>query len=198
VDKPLEKVLRGQMDSEYFPVALGDMAAAITVHEIREPTFDVAEFKIRARFVNHPGVTMAYRIEIGGQVITYATDIEPYRALLDDGDANGKRAEYGRQRDAELIDLVRDADLYIADSQYSPEEYLKKRGWGHSCYLDAVDLAMEANAKCVALFSHDPMHDDDAVDRKLAECTARVQAAGSSLKVLAAAESKVVELDLKD
>lgn len=195
VDKPLEKVLRGQMDPEYFPVSLGDMAADIEVHEIRERNFTVGGFAVTARYVNHPGVTMAYRIECDDRVVVYATDIEPYKAQLSDpSDTDGRRAEFGRQRDADLIDLIRGADLYIADSQYSPDEYQRKRGWGHSCYLDAVELALLADAKRIALFSHDPMHDDDMVDEKLRTCREVVAEKGSDLQVIAAAEGRVVEL----
>ncbi len=33
--RPLEKVIRGQMDSDYFPVALGDMNSTLEMHEFK-------------------------------------------------------------------------------------------------------------------------------------------------------------------
>ena len=100
LDKPLEKVLRGQMDPEYFPVALGDMAAEITVQEVREPHFTVGPFAVHAIYVNHPGVTMAYRVTLGSTSVVYATDTEPYRGLLAGADGEDSLAtEYAAGRD---------------------------------------------------------------------------------------------------
>jgi CheY-like chemotaxis protein/phosphoribosyl 1,2-cyclic phosphodiesterase len=195
LDKPLEKVLKGQMDPEYFPVALGDMAADIRVEEVREPEFAAGPFQVRATYVNHPGVTMAYRVTLDGISIAYATDTEPYRRLLPG--ANGEDSvatDYANGRDNMLVDFIRDADLYIADSQYTPDDYRSKRGWGHTCYPDAIDVALRANAARVALFSHDPMHDDDAVDRKVAHCRELAAASGTGLEVIPAIEGGAIEL----
>ena len=198
VEKPLEKVLRGQMDPAYFPVALGDMAADIHVHEIRDPVQQVGPFKVRAMYVNHPGITMAYRIDIDGTIVTYATDTEPYRYLLTGRhDPDHELAEYGGRRDQELVSFAQDADLYIADSQYSPEEYEKKRGWGHTCYVDAIEVALTAGARRVALFSHDPMHDDEMIDAKLERSRRLVQERKGELEVIAAVEGEAVELPVR-
>lgn len=194
MDKPLEKVLRGQMDPAYFPVALGDMAADITVHEIREPTFDVGPFKVTAQYINHPGVTMAYRIEAHGKVITYATDTEPFRTLLAPAGSDKDLEDFARARDEQLRELISGSDLYIADSQYSPAEYPKKRGWGHTCYLDAVQMGIDSNVGTIVLFSHDPMHSDDDVDEKVARCREHATEQGSSMVVVPAIEGEAVEL----
>ena len=198
LDKPLEKVLRGQMDPEYFPVSLGDMAADIVVHEVREPNFRAGAFEVHAIYVNHPGVTMAYRVTCGGTSVVYATDTEPYRRLLPGADGEDSLAtDYATVRDGQLVEFARDADLYIADSQYTPDDYATKRGWGHTCYPDVVDIALAANASRVALFSHDPMHDDEAIDRKVAHCRALAEAAATGLEVLPAIEAEVIELPRK-
>ncbi len=193
-EKPLEKVLRGQMDHEYFPVALGDMAATITVRDVAMDPFQVGPFQVRATYMNHPGMTLGYRLEAEGLIVAYATDTEPFRALLPTLKTGENVVEFARSQDQELIDLVRDADVYIADAQYSPEEYAKKTGWGHTNYVDAVTIAIEANVKRLVLFSHDPMHGDTQIDQKLAHCRALVAAAGKSIEVIAAAESVPLEI----
>jgi len=196
VEKPLDKVLRGQMDPQYFPVALGDMAAKIHVTELRGEPFEIGPFRVSYGYLNHPGVTLGFRIEVDGRVVVYAPDNEPYRHLLarlaseDGADA----ALYGRHRDNGLVSLFADADLVIADAQYTPDEYKTKMGWGHSCYLDTVEVAMAARARRLALFSHDPMHDDESVDRKLAHCRQVVAERGSALEVIASMEGLVVDL----
>ena len=194
IDRPLEKVLRGQMDPVHFPVALGDMRANIHVTELRGDPIEIGPFSVTYAYMNHPGVTLGYRIAVGSHVVTYATDTEPYRYLLKRSRPSEDGEAYGRKRDEHLVELARDADLYIADSQYAPREYEAKLGWGHTCYLDAIDIGVAAKAKRIALFSHDPMHDDEAVDEKLAHCKRVARETGSDLEVLAAVEGSHVDL----
>src|SRR5213592_18059 len=68
------------------------------------------------------------------------------------------------------------------------EEFLQRVGWGHSTFEYAVDVAMAAGAKRVALFHHDPTHDDAAMERLEASARARAQAAGSRMEGFAARE----------
>ncbi|MSP92644.1 MAG: MBL fold metallo-hydrolase [Myxococcales bacterium] len=188
-EKPLEKVLRGQMDVEYFPVALGDLAAQLAFTEYRGQPWQVGPFHVRPGYLNHPGLTLGFRIEVGGLCITYATDTEPFRTLLPmSPSAHRDSGAFGRTQDQALVELVRGADVYIADAQYTPEEYKKKTGWGHTNYADAVETAIEAGAKHLVLFSHDPMHDDAEVDHKLSECRAMIARRGVPLTVSAASE----------
>ena len=59
-----------------------------------------------------------------------------------------------------LAEFIKDADLFIHDCQYTPEEYEAKKGWGHSPYDFAAELAITANVKKYVVFHHDPVHDD--------------------------------------
>jgi ribonuclease BN (tRNA processing enzyme) len=59
------------------------------------------------------------------------------------------------------VELARDADLLIHDGQYTPEELEKKKGWGHSSWVQAVEVAERAGVKRLALFHHDPEHSDE-------------------------------------
>lgn len=194
-DKPLGKVLKGQMDPAYFPVALGDMSADITVHELRDSPTKIGPFEVGFCYLNHPGMTLGYRISAGGVTVTYATDTEPFRTLLEKNlDDGTKGREYGKIADEDLVRLARGADLYIADSQYTPADYEQKIGWGHTCYEDAVELAVQAQVGTLALFSHDPMHDDDAVDEKVATCRAMLDRRASAIEVIGATEGASVTL----
>lgn len=189
-DKPLARVLQGQMDPEYFPVALGDMAANLVVREYRGEPLEFDGIRVVAAYMNHPGVTLGYRMTLGNFVVAYATDTEPYRRHLP-GTSGGSEAAraYGATLDQELVELARGADVYIADSQYFPDEYKSKVGWGHTCFLDAVDVACDAEVKRLVLFSHDPMHSDEQVDAKLARARERVAERGAKVEVIAASEN---------
>ena len=84
------------------------------------------------------------------------------------------------------------ADLLIHDAQYTPEEFAAKAHWGH-CTVDyAVHVGAEAGVKRLALFHHDPSHDDAMVDCLVAG--ARTTAAGRIDEVFAAAEGLTVVL----
>ena len=90
-------------------------------------TFDVGEAKVHVAKGNHPGGVVAYRIEHEGKSLVYATDTEHYACV-----------------DPALRTLAQGADVLIYDSQYTPEEYKTKVGWGHSTYVDGAELARAA------------------------------------------------------
>jgi CheY-like chemotaxis protein len=58
----------------------------------------------------------------------------------------------------------------------------------------AVDMALAAGVRQLALFHHDPTHDDDTLDRLVEVCRRRVAACHGALAVFAAAEGLVIEL----
>jgi ribonuclease BN (tRNA processing enzyme) len=90
------------------------------------------------------------------------------------------------------VALARDADLLIQDAQYTPEEYVHRVGWGHSTYLDALEIAQQAQAKRLVLFHHDPSHTDVEVDRMVAQCCVEIAQRGLTLACLGAAEGQVL------
>ena len=183
----LEETLAGQMEYAYFPVTLGAMAATLRYHDLTESVFEAGGVRVTARYLNHPTVALGYRLEADGVSVVYATDHEPH-----------SRHQVGRpvhEEDRRHIVFLAGADLVIHDAQYTEAEYPAKMSWGHTAAEQAVDFSVAAGARRLALFHHDPLHDDDAVDRLLDVCRARAAAAGSSLEILAAAEGQVVELE---
>jgi phosphoribosyl 1,2-cyclic phosphodiesterase len=193
--RPLEKILRGQMDSDYFPVALGDMRSALHVHEFKGKPFQIGEVTIAAQYLNHPGMTLGYRVNHEGKSIVYATDNEPYRHTLSH---LGQRAQagrdFGRQLDAEFVQFIAEADLYIGEAQYTDEEYSSRIGWGHSAISATVEVALAAQVRSLAFFHHDPLHDDPMVAAMAETANRLIAARGSSLKCFAAEEGQVLDL----
>jgi ribonuclease BN (tRNA processing enzyme) len=63
------------------------------------------------------------------------------------------------------VELARGADLLVHDAQYTAEELKKRRGWGHSSFDQAMQVAEMAGVKRLALTHHDPEHDDEFLDR---------------------------------
>ena len=83
---------------------------------------------------------------------------------------------------------MKDADLLIADGQYTDAEYASKVGWGHPRATTVVDLAVQAGVRQLAVFHHDPMHSDQEVDDMIVTCNERVTAHKANLVVFGARE----------
>jgi len=96
------------------------------------------------------------------------------------------------REDQRHVEFLADADLVIHDAQYTLEEYPSKLTWGHSPAELAVDFALAAGVKRLALFHHDPLRDDAAVDQLVESCRQRAVVGG--LDVFAAAEGQTIEL----
>lgn len=185
-DKSLEKVFTGQMDSNYFPVDLTDLKARLEFIELEGPR-EIGETKVSYIYLNHPGVAIGFRVEAKGKSVVYLTDHEPYCRLAGDNDHN-------RKLDREIDEFARDADLYIREAQYTEEEYPAHRGWGHGTWKDAVNSAHAAGVKRLCLYHHDPMHDDEMIDRMVASCHAHMRESGMTFDVFAASDKLRIAL----
>jgi phosphoribosyl 1,2-cyclic phosphodiesterase len=156
VSRTLEETLAGQMDHPNFPVHLGTMAAKMNFHDLVEgQSLDIDDgeggtVRVTCAKGNHPQGVFAFRVEHAGHAIVYATDTEHYEGRVDD----------------KLVDLARDARALIYDSQYTPEEYTSKKGWGHSTFEEGAKIAKLAGVDRLVLFHHDPMQNDAAVQEK--------------------------------
>jgi ribonuclease BN (tRNA processing enzyme)/DNA-binding response OmpR family regulator len=184
----LRDALAGQMQDTYFPVTLDQCGARIRYHDLVEGTFDIDDIKISTHYLNHPALTLGYRLEADGAAVVYACDHEPHSRMLATG--NGEITG----QDLRHAEFVNRADLLIHDAQFTAEEYPAKIGWGHSTVEYAVNLGQYAEVKRVALTHHDPLRDDDAIDRLLASVRARLRENACSPDVFAAAEGQVVEV----
>jgi phosphoribosyl 1,2-cyclic phosphodiesterase len=193
--RPLEKLLVGQMDPDYFPVAFGDLESALRVHEYRGGEFRVGDATISAMYLNHPGMCLAYKVTHAGKTVVYATDHEPYHQTLTLVGRRGQDgAELGQVLDEELVRFVSGVDLYIGEAQYTDEEYRGRVGWGHSSLSATVGVALKADVKSLALFHHDPMHTDEVVAEMLEKAQGVIAAERSPVRCFAAAEGLVVEV----
>src|SRR2546426_1820492 len=181
----LRDTLAGQMQYKYFPVSVEQFEATLRYHDLVEGDFTIGDIRVTARYLNHPALTLGYRLEGDGVSVVYATDHEPHSRGLADG-----RGELDGE-DRRHAEFLAGADLVIHDSQYTAAEYATKAGWGHSTVESVVTVARAAQARRLALFHHDPMRDDAAVD-VLVE--AARQMAGSSVEVFAAAEGMTVDV----
>jgi DNA-binding response OmpR family regulator len=191
----LKGILSGQMQSDYFPVSLGDLVSSIHVHEYRGEPFRIGDATISATYLNHPGMALAFRVERAGKVVVYATDHEPYRMTLEAGSREAAAGrQFGRVLDDAFVGFVKGADLYIGEAQYTDVEYPAKVGWGHSSLSATVEVALQASVKALALFHHDPMHSDDVVTGMEVLAKELITERGAILWCFAAREGQTLEV----
>ncbi len=152
------------MRPPYFPVHFSDLRGDIRFHDVTDDDVSVGNAKVRVRPVPHCGPTVGYRIEWDGASVAYISDHQA-PPLLD------------RVADS-VLELCDGVDLLIHDAQYRPDEFEVKSHWGH-CTVDyALLVAKQAGARRLALFHHDPAHDDAEMDRLLDEAREHAAAVG--------------------
>jgi len=192
-DHRIQRLLLGQMQSEYFPVGFGALGATIQFADLASGTKSIDGIQVGHLEQTHPGTSFAYSFSKSGAKVVYATDSELDLRILNEDEAR-KRPDVLRRLPDDIVRFAAGADLLVADGQYTDEEYPAKVGWGHARASTAVDLAIQAKVKQLAIFHHDPMHSDDFLDRTVEACRARAAQAGASLVVFGAREG--VELKL--
>jgi phosphoribosyl 1,2-cyclic phosphodiesterase len=142
----VREVLAGQMNQPTFPVPLETMRSKLVFEDfhIGDSLSLGPDVRVLTAALNHPNGATGYRLESGGKSLCYVTDTEHVIGSPD-------------QR---ILGLIEGADLVIYDSTYTDEEFVAKIGWGHSTWQEAVRLCRQASVKKLAIFHHDPSHED--------------------------------------
>lgn len=194
----LVNVLSGQMESPYFPVPFGELPGNIEIVELKDMDFQVGPVRVQAWFANHPGICMGYRLFTEEGSVAFFPDNEPHcrhRGTTAVAPTKSQRSlDFARAEEQKVIEFLRGVDVLILDTQYDAEEYEKYMGWGHGCVEDAVAMALQAKARRLFLFHHDPDHDDEKLDQLVARAREIVAAENATLQVDVAREGAVVEL----
>ena len=170
--RSLKQVMTEQMASPYFPVGLNEMSARQDYYEIESGLLHIEDgVQLRTAWLNHPQGCLGFRLETKDGIFVYATDNEP-------GDPDFDKA---------VRKLAEGADVLIYDSQYLPEEYkVRRQGWGHSHWREAVSVVMESGAKELVLFHHDPDHTDTVIDKVVQEARnyyPKIRAASEGMQI---------------
>jgi len=170
----IRSVLAGQMEPPLFPVPMRTMRADLTFEDFKSGdtlTLD-GGIQVRTASLNHPDGACAYRIDYDGKSLAYVTDTEHVPGELD----------------RNILGLITGADLVIYDTTYTEKEFACKIGWGHSTWEQGIKLCRAADAHRLALFHHEPDHDDAFMD------TLEREAQAEWAPVFAAREGSTVTL----
>jgi ribonuclease Z len=194
----IRDILSGQQVDVNFPVPFEYFAARLEYLSFQPgDELILGEFRVETVQLNHSGITVGYRIEADGGVVTVFTDTARVREVrLGDGMGGpGPDEGFSRQYLERLAHCARHADVLVHDTGFLEHEMLGRYHWGHSTVEDALEMAHMAEVDQLVLFHHDPAHSDDVVDEKLT--LARDLSRGKRLKVEAAAEGWCLEVGCK-
>ena len=196
----LAAILAGQMETPFFPVSLRQLPSHLAIEELREMEFHIGKVKVQAKFANHPGICVGYRLFTSAGSITYMPDNEPYEPLKlqvaqKDGIDRDEARNFAEAERDKMVEFLRDCDVAILDAQYTDEEYERHVGWGHSSLSSVVLLALDANVKRVLLFHHDPSHDDDIIDQMIEQARYLVSKSGKAMVIEGAREGVEIVLE---
>jgi phosphoribosyl 1,2-cyclic phosphodiesterase len=175
----LEEVLERQMAAQYFPVqTIKNLNAQIEMRAapLGEP-FSVGTAVVRATANPHGSVrALAFRIQDGDRSLVYASD-----------------AGYAREGpSAEALALYADADLLIHDATFTPEDRASRLERGLSSSEDAIEAALRARARRLALFHYDQDYSDRDIDLMLERSRHTLEQRRGQLEIVAAAEGLTI------
>ncbi len=159
-----EKCLSGLMGGRYFPVAFKETAATKIFKTIGDEPMAMGSLTVRRLPLHHPQGSVAYSVEEGEKSLVMATDTEPPEG----------------QTDERLALFASQADVFVYDAMFTPAEYLRRQGWGHSTWLEGTKLAAQAKVGRLILSHLNPDHSDRQVDEmvRLARTEFRRTSAG--------------------
>ena len=194
-----QEILKGQMTVPFFPVALYDLPGKVKIQQLDSMDFNIGKVRVRAKFMNHPGICVGYRLFTSKGSIAFLPDHEPYDAFkLHSAKSHLLNSEQTRklagEERADLVKFLHGSDILILDTQYTDEEYEAHVGWGHGSLSTAISLAVDAAVRKLILFHHDPTHDDDAIDEMVQFARKLAAKSGSDLEVEGAREGAEMTL----
>jgi len=199
----IKRRISGQMVDPYFPVQVQTWLADVKYLVANNCKLEYGPFQVETFNVHHPGSTFGYRIRVHDKTIIYASDNELRfieKAISDRQDElEPQELQLIKAMQTEewdkAVESIQNAHVFIHDAQYTPEDYAKKRGWGHSCYLDTANIAMDANIKQLYLFHVDPNYDDTKIEGLHRNTVKLIHERQSSMECHIAREGLIIDID---
>lgn len=168
-----QTILQVIIGRPFWPLEFCDVSAAMALNDlpVTAGSMDLYGVRISWFSVPHPQQCLAYKVEMPGNTVVISTDTEYEIDAIDPA----------------FIAFCRKADSLVFDAQFTPEEYPRRRGWGHSTWKVAARIAAEAGVRKLVLSHHAPERTDDALKRVVDE------ARGDFPDTVASTENLVLE-----
>jgi phosphoribosyl 1,2-cyclic phosphodiesterase len=197
-NRTLDDVFSQQYSEDNFPVPFQDQGSHLRLHRIGHGSrINLGSLAVQAVQLNHPGMDLGYRFSSGQGDVAILTDLAPIEDNLLGQEMKSHAGDRPRSFELDyshsLVELIRGTDLVIYDTNFTEEEIVGKRHWGHSTPEEALRTLSHLDAPpALVLSHHDPGHDDDTMDAILAHTRRLGKTMG--IEVLIAREGGVFEL----
>lgn len=178
----LRAIFAYQMHPVYFPVKFEDLPCKFEFVPVKEDSFKIGSLNIQTIELCHPGGAFGLRIWEKKRVFVFMSDHE---AGLNDKQPH-PYTDYAK--------FAYKADLLVHDAQFADEELPIHKTWGHSSYQQALQLAVDADAKRLGLFHHAPERVHNDIDRFVDHCNQLLERQSKSVDVFGIMEGMVFTL----
>ena len=146
----IENLQNKLLDSAVWPVSMDMLSAEVNFIELSKNSMKISD-NIIIDYIHHthPNGATSYKINISDFSILYTTDCEHTDNILNQ----------------EVVEIAKSVNILIHDSHFTREDLPKHKGWGHSSWENAVELAKVANVNKLILFHFNPEYSDETVSR---------------------------------
>jgi phosphoribosyl 1,2-cyclic phosphodiesterase len=169
----MESMFSKIMAPPNFPVRFSDLKAKIVYEEDHPEKFEIGSVTIFPIQISHPNAGKGYKFVENGKTFVFLTDNE--LGFVHPGGLPPDR----------YLQYCQGADLLVHDAEYTPQEYKLLIEWGHSSYLDALELAFKADVKQLGLFHINQERTDTEVDEMVAASRKIIEERNQRLKCFA-------------
>lgn len=178
----LKNYLNHQMQAPYFPIDMELLHATFEFGFENAHGNTIGNIQVESIQLNHPNGGYGFKFIENGRSFVFLTDNElgylhDPTIKLDD-----------------FVDFCKNADILFHDAQFTEKEYIEKKGWGHSCYLDTFNLGVKAGVRKLGFFHHDPDRSDDELDKIVQYYAEKAKSVAPTMTVFAVAEGMEFEI----
>ena len=178
--KGLRYSFDNKMGDGFWPIKFEELKADIQfINKLSNGYLEIDDAIIDTIPLRHPQGGLGFRFREGNKTLVFLTDNE---------------LDVAEKSFSDYITFCQGADVLIHDSHYTPEEITEHRGWGHSDYQSAIDLALKANVKKLVLFHHAPERKDSDMIKLTILCQDLIKGKNVDLEIEAAKENSVLVL----
>ena len=136
------------LDQTVWPVSMDMLLAEVNFIDLNDDILNINE-KISIEHTEHPhpnGAT-SFKININDFSILYTTDCEHDNDVLNEN----------------VVNISKNSNIIIHDSHFMVEDLKNHKGWGHSSWKNAVDLAKKSKIDQLILFHFSPEYNDKTI-----------------------------------
>ncbi|MCX7642040.1 MAG: MBL fold metallo-hydrolase [Elusimicrobiales bacterium] len=165
-----------------FPVKFEEIDARFSFITMKKDGIKINDIKIIPIELSHPNGGLGYRFEESDKKIVFLTDNEL------------RYIHPGGRSFNEYVEFAKDCDILIADADYTEEEYEIRKTWGHSSYIDTLELAIKCRTKKLILFHHNQERMDEQIDLIVKKCRRILKKEKINIECFAAQEGNEFNL----